>query len=144
MQSIKIAFFTAFSLIWVQTLILNFLESRNGTALYDFQQIATYQNKIRYRHLLSRPVITEYYIVGMNVSTFNDGGFWLFARKSGKLISKNVNMESYTFKNIYRPLSVLHEKAIVSHMIPEALTMEKTFRTFPKTYRTILRTRVMG
>ena len=107
-------------------------ESPPLEALYDFQKMSAFQNKVRYSYLLSRPVITEDYIVGMYATTFNEGRIWLFARKSGKLTSIDLDMENYTFKNIYRPLTVLNEKGIVSHMMPEVLTMEKNLSDIPE------------
>ncbi|WP_114751542.1 6-bladed beta-propeller [Pleomorphovibrio marinus] len=107
-------------------------ESPPVEALYDFQKMSAYQNKVRYSYLLSRPVITEDYIVGMYSTTFNEGVVWLFARKSGKLNSIILDMDNYTFKNIYRPLTVLHEKGIVSHMMPEVLAMEKNLSDIPQ------------
>nr|MBI1231664.1 6-bladed beta-propeller [Cytophagales bacterium] len=101
-------------------------------ALYDFQKLSAYQNKVRYSYLLSRPVITEDYIVGMYATTFNEGKVWLFARKSSKLTNIDLDMESYTFKDIYRPLTVLNEKGIVSHMMPEVLAMEKNLSDIPQ------------
>lgn len=107
-------------------------ESPPIEALYDFQKLSAYQNKVRYSYLLSRPVITKEYIVGMYATTFNEGGIWLFARKSGRLNSIMLDMESYTFKDIYRPLTVLHEKGIVSHMMPEMSVMEKNLSDIPQ------------
>lgn len=107
-------------------------ESPPLEALYDFQKMSAFQNKVRYSYLLSRPVITEDYIVGMYSTTFNEGGIWLFARKSGKLNSLILDMDSYTFKDIYRPLTVLHEKGIVSHMMPEMSVMKKNLTDIPQ------------
>jgi hypothetical protein len=101
-------------------------------AMYDFRLMASYKNKVRYNYLNSSPVLTESYIVGTYTTTFNDGGIWLFSRKSGKLFRQKFDLERYTFQNINRPITTLPDNGIVSHIMPESTELEKNLKHLPQ------------
>ncbi|WP_209332798.1 6-bladed beta-propeller [Lunatimonas salinarum] len=104
-------------------------------AMYDLRLMTSYKNKGPYYYLNSSPVLTEHYIVGTYTTTFDDGGIWLFSRKSGKLFRQTFDFERYTFQNINRPITTLPDHGIVSHIMPEFIEFEKNIKDLPQEIR---------